>query len=99
MLEITSERGDTRKELAELKCISCCPTRNNMSPVLVGIREYVRAMQGRARGLTGHYLGKATGVDQNYGGVRPGEVGRVERKMEAFGGSERPCFWSLWRGL
>ena len=30
MLEITCERGDKRKELAELKCISCYPTRYNM---------------------------------------------------------------------
>ena len=39
----------------------------------------------RANGLTGHYMGKATGVDQNYGGVMPGEVGRVQRKLETFG--------------
>ena len=39
----------------------------------------------RARGLTGHYLGKAMGVDQNYGGVRPGEEGIVERKLETSG--------------
>ena len=25
------------------------------------------------------------GVDQNYGGVRPGEVGRVQRKLKTFG--------------
>ena len=85
MLEITNGRGDKRKELAELKCISCCPTRYNMSPALVGNRIHVRAVQRRANGLTGHYMGKATGVDQNYGGVRPGEVGRVQRKLETFG--------------
>ena len=45
----------------------------------------VRAVERRARGLTGHYMGKAIGVDQNYGGVRPGEVGRVQRKLETFG--------------
>ena len=30
-------------------------------------------------------MGKAIGVDQNYGGVMPGEVGRVQRKLETFG--------------
>ena len=45
----------------------------------------MRAVQRRARGLTGHYLGKAIGVDQNYGGARPGQVGRVQRKLETYG--------------
>ena len=53
-----------------------------MYPALVGNRENVR-------GLTGHYLGspvgKAIDVDQNYGGVRPGEVGRVQRKLDTSG--------------
>ena len=56
-----------------------------MSPALVGNRIHVRAVQRRANGLTGHYMGKAIGVDQNYGGVRPGDVGRVQRKLETFG--------------
>ena len=45
----------------------------------------MRAVQRRANGLTGHYMTKAIGVDQNYGGVMPGEVGRVQRKLETFG--------------
>ena len=35
--------------------------------------------------MTGHYLGKTIGVDQNYGGVMPVEVGRVKRKLETYG--------------
>ena len=45
-----------------------------------------------ARGLTGHYMGKAIEVDHNYGGVRPVEVGKVQRKLETFGEVSRLVF-------
>ena len=46
MLEVTSER----KELAELKRISCCPTWYNRSPALVGNREHVELCRGGPEG-------------------------------------------------
>ena len=50
-------------------------------------------MSGLCRGgLTGHYMGKVIEVDLNYGGVRPGEVGRVQRKLETFGEVRRLVF-------
>ena len=63
-----------------------------MSPALVGNREHVRAVQRRAGGLTGHYMGKVIELDLNYGGVRPGEVGTVQRKLETFGEVRRLVF-------
>ena len=73
-----------------LKCISCCPTPYNLSPALCW--KHVRAVQRRAGGLTGHYMGKVIELDLNYGGVRPGEVGTVQRKLETFGEVRRLVF-------
>ena len=79
MLEITSGRGDKRKELVELISYQLLP----YSLPHVG-RQHVRAVQGRARVLTGQYLGKAIGVDQIYeGSVGRLEVGRVQSELES----------------
>ena len=85
LLEVTSERGAKTMELAELKTISCCPSRYNMAPALPGNQEPVKAVDRRARVLTAEYIKKAVGVDRNYGGVVDGEVGRVQRKLEGYG--------------
>ena len=85
LLEITKERGQKQLELAELKVMCCCPTRYNMAPAPLGNREFVKAVDKRARGLTADYLKKAKGVDRKYGGVAEGEVGRVQRKLEGYG--------------
>ena len=67
-LGLVNERGDEKLVLAELKVLSCCPTR--YSPA-----SQIRAVDRRARALTGEYLAKAKGVDRQYGGVQEGVVG------------------------
>ena len=37
-------------------------------------------------------MGKVIEVDHNYGGVRPGEVVKVQRKLETFGEVSRLVF-------
>ena len=64
--------------LAELKVLSCCPTR--YSPT-----SQVRAVDRRARALNGEYLSKAREVDRQFGGVLAGTVGPVQRRLERFG--------------
>ena len=64
----------------------------NMFTHLIPQAGLSRIERGVARGLTGHYMGKAIEVDHNYGGVRPVEVGKVQRKLETFGEVSRLVF-------
>ena len=77
-LGLIDERGEEKLVLAELKVISCCPTR--YSPT-----HQVRAVDRRARTLNGEYRDKAKLVDRQYGDVQEGTVGPVQRKLESFG--------------
>ena len=77
-LGLSDERGEEKLVLAELKVISCCPTR--YSPT-----HQVRAVDRRARTLNSEYLDKAKLVDRQYGEVQEGTVGPVQRKLESFG--------------
>ena len=87
LLELDGERGQKKDELAELKVICCCPSRYKMfPPPPPPHREFVKAVDRRARVLTDEYVKKARDVDRVYGGAPEGTVGRVQRKLEDFGG-------------
>ena len=64
--------------LAELKVLSCCPTR-----YIPG--NQARAVDRRARALPNEYLAKAKGVDRVYVGTAEDDVGPVQRKLQEFG--------------
>ena len=85
LVEVSKEGGQKQLELAELKMISCCPTRYNMSPAPASNRPFMRAVDRRAKGLTVEYIKKAVHVDRAYGGAGEGEIGRVKRKLEEYG--------------
>ena len=86
LLELDGERGQKRDELAELKVICCCPSRYTLIPPHpLPDREYVKAVDKRARVLTEEYIKKARNVDRVYGGAAEGTVGRVERKLVDMG--------------
>ena len=90
MLELTSERGVKNMELAELKTLSCCPSRYNMASGVTGDQVIIKAVDRRANVLTAEYTKKAVGVDRNFGGVAEGEVRCVQRKLESFHGDNVP---------
>ena len=87
--------------LCELKLISASKSRYPRNPQP---RDGKRAVDRRADGLTAEYTRKARQVDQNYGGVPrpppalpgapqlPRVVGRVERRLQAFGEVRGWCF-------
>lgn len=56
-----------------------------MLPVLPGNRDHVRAVDRRANGITAPYSKKCREINRQYGGLTEGVVGRVERKVEAYG--------------
>ena len=64
--------------LAELKCISSCPTWYQRAP---GARKGV---ERRANELPGEYRRKAQQLDREFGGVPAGEEGPVARKLASF---------------
>ena len=70
--------------LAELKTISCCPTRYKRNP-----RATTKAVDRRAATLPHEYRQHARKIDQQYGGVLPGVVGPVEAKLLSFPGLRR----------
>ena len=65
--------------LAELKTISCCPTRYKRNP-----RAIAKAVDRRAATLPHEYRQHARKVDQQYGGVQAGVIGPVEAKLLSF---------------
>ena len=65
--------------LAELKCISSCPTWYQRGP---GVR--VKGVDKRANELPGEYRRKAQRLDREFGGVPQGEEGPVARKLASF---------------
>ena len=65
--------------LAELKVISCCPTRYARAP-----RHKEKAVQRWAKLLPGEYARKAKKMDTEYGGVPNGEEGPVAKKLASF---------------
>jgi hypothetical protein len=86
LLELDGERGQKRDELAELKVVCCCPSRYTLIPPHpFPDREYVKAVDKRARVLTEEYIKKARNVDRMYWGAAEGTVGRVERKLVDMG--------------
>ena len=90
-LGLVDERGEEKLVLAELKVLSCCPTR--YSPA-----SQVRAVDRRARALNGEYRVKAIGVDRQYGGVAEGVLGPVQRKLESFGDIKGLVFGAFGEG-
>jgi len=66
-------------KLAELKVISCCPTRYQRDP-----RATIKAVDRRAVTLPNEYRQHARKIDREYGGVQEGVVGLVEAKLIAF---------------
>jgi len=70
-----------RSVLAELKLLSCCPSRYKTGRASGG----ARAVEARARGLQGDYERKAGGADRKFCGVQQGEVGPVLAKLRSFG--------------
>ena len=70
-LGLASDRGEDKLVLAELKVLSCCPTRYSPS-------SQVRAVDRRARALTGEYLAKAREVDRQKGwGVKQSDAENI----------------------
>ena len=67
--------------LAELKVLSCCPTRYPVG----GPKGGDKAVDRRANQLQGEYLNKAKEVDRVHVGVPEGQVGPVETKLAGFG--------------
>ena len=65
--------------LAELKVISCCPTRYQRDP-----RATIKAVDRRAVTLPNEYRQHARKIDREYGGVPEGVVGPVEAKLISF---------------
>ena len=65
--------------LAELKVISCCPTRYKRNP-----RATVKAVDRRAATLPNEYRQHARKIDREYGGVLDGVVGPLEAKLLSF---------------
>ena len=65
--------------LAELKVISCCPTRYPRNPCPIP-----KAVDRRASTLPAEYRQHARKVDAEYGGVPQGVVGPVEAKLLSF---------------
>ena len=65
--------------LAELKVISCCPTRYQRNPCPI-----LKAVDRRASTLPNEYRQHARKVDREYGDVPQGVVGPVEAKLLAF---------------
>ena len=65
--------------LAELKVISCCPTRYQRNPCPI-----MKAVDRRAFTLPNEYRQHAKKVDREYGGVPQGVVGPVKAKLLAF---------------
>ena len=65
--------------LAELKVISCCPTRYLRNP-----RSTIKAVDRRAATLPAEYRQHARKIDREYGGVQEGVVGPVEAKLLSF---------------
>ena len=61
--------------LAELKVISCCPTRYKRNP---------RATDRAVDTLPNEYLQHARKIDREFGGVAAGVVGPVEAKLVSF---------------
>ena len=77
-LEVPSPTGGRVSRLAELKVISCCPTR--YLPGAAG-----KAVDKRSHLLQGEYLKKARNADSQYVGTEEGQVGPVENKLLQFG--------------
>ena len=69
--------NQTRPVLHELKVISCNKSRYRPSWDKRGVDK-------RAEEMHNLYLAKARQTDRLYGGVRDGEVGRVETKLQSF---------------
>ena len=65
--------------LAELKVISCCPTRYQQNP-----RATNKAVDRRASTLPNEYRQHARRIDREYGGVQADAVGPVEAKLLSF---------------
>ena len=69
--------GEQRQVLHELKCISSSQSRYKPS-------WEERGVDKRANQLHKEYVDKARKADQDHGGVQPGTVGAVERKLMTF---------------
>ena len=77
--------------LAELKVISCCPTRYQQNP-----RATIKAVDRRASTLPNEYRQHARRIDREYGGVQADAVGPVEAKLLSFPPLRRWVF-GAWR--
>jgi len=73
--------GWSKAVLAELKVLSCCPSR--YKPGKPG--RLVKAVGVRAAQLAGEYVKLARGADQRYCGVAAGVQGPVEKRLAGFG--------------
>ena len=88
-LGLRDELGEEMLALAELKVISCCPTR--YSPT-----HQVRAVDRRARTLNSEYMDKAKLVDRQFGGVQEGNSGTSSKKAGKFWGDQGTCVGGFW---
>ena len=72
-----NQEGQPQPVLHELKVISASRTRYKVT-------QTERGVDKRANELHGEYVAKARKADQQYGGAREGEQGRVECKLLSF---------------
>ena len=80
MLELPCAKVGKKLVLAELKTLSCGPTRYPLHA-----RPDLRAVDRRARELPAEYRRKARETDRVYGRVPEGIKGPVENKLDEFG--------------
>ena len=73
--------GETKRFLAELKCISAGPTRYPRG--LASSRD--KQVNRRARALPAEYRKKLGVLDASFSGTRPGEVGPCVARLESLG--------------
>ena len=76
--QVPCPTGGKVSRLAELKVISCCPTRY---PSVAG----AKAVDRRSNLLQGEYKKKARDADKQYVGTAEGSVGPVENKLLQYG--------------
>ena len=78
MMSLPHPTEGTKRMLAELKIINCCPSRYS-----VGVDQ--KGVDKRAGLLQGEYKKKAKDVDTMYGDVPAGQVGPVQRHLNSYG--------------
>ena len=78
MISMTDPVDGTKRRLAELKVINCCPSRYSAG-------EQQKGVDRRARLLQAEYRKKAKDVDRDYVGIPVDQEGPVLRHLNQYG--------------